>query len=96
MEFAGILRALLAAALGGLVTKGFLTGDQMEQLIQLVLGVGGIIGVAAWSYASNRLKTMVEHVVKSDEVKVVVTEPELANSIESPKVLPVDPARSIQ
>lgn len=87
---AGLVRLWLAAALGGLVAKGYLTAEQFEQIVTYVVGIGGIVILAIWSVVSNTLKKMTETIAERPEIKAIVAEPDLANSIPSEKVVPSD------
>src|SRR5690554_6409006 len=91
---AGVIRALVAAAFGGLVAKGFITSEQLEQIVQIALGAAGVTGVIVWSLLSKQLKKLIGYVEKSDEVKEVIAVPEIANAIPNPKVVPDDPTRN--
>jgi Na+-transporting methylmalonyl-CoA/oxaloacetate decarboxylase beta subunit len=46
----GIVRTVLAAAAGVLVTKGYVSADTLNQII----GAVGVIFVGVWSAISNR------------------------------------------
>ena len=95
-QVAGIFRAFLASLFGGLVAKGYLSADQAGEIVNMLLGIGGVIAVAVWSFASNKLTSMVQHVAEQPDVKIIITKADLANSVESSKVVPADPIRSIQ
>ena len=90
-QFAGILRALMAG-LGFVAIKYGVDEATWSTLSDAVVIGGGAlltIGTVAWSYYSNSTKRIVEQAADSKEVKQIVTNQELANSIESNKVVPV-------
>lgn len=94
--FGGLIRLVLAVALGGLVTKGILTLDDFEKLVSLVTGALGIIGVGVWSIATNKIKGLIEQAAANHEVKKIETTPTIASEVESPKVVPADPLEDIE
>ena len=83
-QVAGIVRAILAAAAGWLVNKGYISSSLAATLV----GLGGVVIVAIWSYYSHSLETMIDKVASSPDVhQVVVNDPELATNAPSPKVV---------
>ncbi len=87
-QVAGVLRILIASLLAGLVTKGIVSPEQSSALVEALIGMAGIVGVAAWSWISNSLTALLTHVAKAPEVKgVVVKSDALADAIPSDKVV---------
>lgn len=93
---AAVLRVLVIAALGGLVTKGWLTAEDLEKIITYVVGIGGIAAMSFWAVVRTRLTSLLARVAKAPEVKVVVAEPEVANAVPSDKVIPDDGTADLQ
>lgn len=89
-EIGGIVRALLAGVFGSLIAKGYLNEAQSAQIIEYVVGIAGVVGVAAWSFATNQLKAILKTAAKSPDVKKIEASPDLANKIPSSKVVPSD------
>lgn len=89
-EIGGIVRAFLASAFGALVAKGYLSEAQSAEIISYLLGIGGIVAVAVWSVATNRIKAILSTAAKSPDVAKIEASPELANKIPSSKVVPSD------
>lgn len=89
-------RALLMAAMGGLVTKGWLTAEDLQGIVTAVTGALGVLGLAVYAVLRNRLTATLERVAAAPEVKVVVAEPEVAQAVESPKVVPDDGMADLQ
>lgn len=95
-QIAGVLRILLTSVLGGLIAKGIITPEQSGALVESIASIVGILAMAAWSWVSNEITSVISHVAKSDEVtKVVVADPAVAAADPSPKVV-ADPMSNIQ
>lgn len=94
-EINGVIRAWLAAALGGLVVKGVLTPDAAEQIITGVLGIVGVIGISFWSWFSNNLTSLLKQAAEYPEVSKIVAWDPVANAVPSEKVVPSDPVRDL-
>lgn len=97
-QLAGIIRALMAG-LGFVAMKYGIdeaTWGTLTDAITVLSGAVLTIGTIAWSYYSNSTKGLVEQAADQREVKKITTDVDLANSIESRKVVPVDPGRTVQ
>lgn len=90
-----VARVLVAAALGGLVAKGWLTADDVEKIISYVAGLLGIAVMAVWGVIRAQIGPLLERVAKKPEVEVIVVkDPALADSVPSPKVVADEPIRN--
>lgn len=85
---ASVVRVLVAAALGGMVAKGWLTHDDVEKVVTYVTGIAGIAFLAIWSVVRNNLTPLLDRLAEKPEVKEIIVEsPKIANASPSPKVV---------
>jgi hypothetical protein len=83
-QVAGVIRIILSFAVGWLSSHGYISNTLAANLI----GLGVVVGVAVWSYYSNTLASLLDHVASSPDVhQVVVNDPDLATNAPSPKVV---------
>jgi hypothetical protein len=91
-QLAGIIRALMAG-LGFVAMKYGVDEATWSTLSDAVVVLGGAaltIGTVAWSYYSNSTRGLVEQAAEQHEVKKIVTNAPLADSIDSGKVVSVE------
>jgi hypothetical protein len=88
-QIAGVMRILIASALTGLVAKGILTADQSSAIVEGLIGVLGVAGLAAWSWISNSLTALITKIAKHEDVHQIITNQAIANAVPSPKVVPL-------
>ncbi len=48
------IRHAITTAVGGYVTQGIVTGDQVEQFTNGVIGIVTVIAVVGWSYVEKK------------------------------------------
>lgn len=48
------IRHVITLAIGGYVAEGFVTGDQVEMLVNGVVGVVTVAGVVVWSIIEKK------------------------------------------
>ena len=79
-QIGGVIRALLTAAAGWAVGKGFITNEQAADAI----GLGVTLGVAAWSWYTNRPTVMIKTINEADNGVKVVADVGLAPKVNEP------------
>lgn len=89
-QWMGIVRQLVPFAAGMAVGKGWLTADQSNALVALILQIAGpvgLIGGAVMTYYANSKQSILTSAAAMPEVKkVVVDNAEMANAVTSTKV----------
>lgn len=82
-QMGGIVRDVIKAVGLFFVFNGYVDGGMLE----MIAGMGAALGASAWSWYTNKTSTMVAAIAESDRVAKVVTTPEIANKVPSPKVV---------
>jgi len=82
-QIGGILRAILTVAAGYIAGKGLIPGEWVSDIV----GVGAALGVAIWSYYTNKTASMISSIANESEVKKVVTTSKIADADPNPKVV---------
>jgi plastocyanin len=88
----GLSRAALALISGLAIMYGY--GD--EKTWAIISGSMAALITAAWSIYSNTSTQLVTQAAKAEEVKVIVTDDQMANAIPDSKVIPGDAVRFVQ
>jgi hypothetical protein len=81
-QIGGFIRAAAVWALGYVAAKGWIPGEYVGE----IAGLAAAIGVAVWSYYTNKTTSMISAVASSEKVKEVITTREIARADPNPKV----------
>jgi hypothetical protein len=82
-QIGGFIRAAAAWALGYVAAKGWIPGEYVGE----IAGLAAAIGVAVWSYYTNKTTSMISAVAATKDVREVLTTPEIASADPNPKVV---------